>query len=414
MIVSRWNTVLALVAAVIVTCGCSESESSTPVAQVIDSAGLRVVSYDLTEVDAPVYRRVGDPDLQIGVVEGAPEYTFSRIVDVELLNDSLVIVSDAVSREIRVFDVQGQYQRSIGQQGEGPGEFVTAPSIVGVSVDTLFAYDPGGGRLSSFTVEGQFLRTLTVNSATGNRISELTRRSDGSYLAQSRWVAPDQTPVLHDIRLELDSVVIERLTSDGDLIDTMAVMADRNRARMVQDGGGGRVSVIQAQPPYTARAFVRSAGPVVVIGRNDSFELELGQGTGPPTLLRVLGVDHPATSTEIRSYQEARMREAMGERPLDPRTRRLNLDYLPARLPAFGEVTLGRDGDIWVAITEFDGSNGYDRLVFSSAGELRGLVHTPPDMRLMVVRPSYIIGVITDELDVPYVRRYPLVVPEGP
>jgi hypothetical protein len=107
-------------------------------------------------------------------------------------------------------------------------------------------------------------------------------------------VAPDQASVLHGIRLELDSVVIERLTADGDLIDTMAVMADRNRARMVQDGGGGRVSVIQAQPPYTARAFVRAAGPGVVIGRSDSFELELGQGSGPPTLLRVLGVDHPA------------------------------------------------------------------------------------------------------------------------
>jgi hypothetical protein len=179
MIVSRWNAVLAVVA-VTLTGGCSESKSSRPEAQVIDSAGLRVVTYDLTEVATPVYRRVGDPDLQIGVVDGAPEYSFSRIVDVALVNDSLVVVSDAVSREIRIFDVQGRYQRSIGQQGEGPGEFVTAPSTVGISVDTLFAYDPGGGRLSSFTVDGQFLATLTVNSSTGNRISELTRRSDGS------------------------------------------------------------------------------------------------------------------------------------------------------------------------------------------------------------------------------------------
>jgi hypothetical protein len=107
------------------------------------------------------------------------------------------------------------------------------------------------------------------------------------------------------------------------------------------------------------------------------------------------------------------MREAMGERPLDPRTRQLNLDYLPERLPEFAEVTLGGDGDVWVTVTEFDGSNDYDRLVFSSAGELRGMVHTPPDMRLMVVRPSYIIGVVTDELDVPYVRRYPLVAPDA-
>ena len=409
MIVNRWRAVLATVVAATFGCGCSGSESNGPEAQVIDSAGFRVVSYDLTEVEAPLYRLVGDPDLEIGVVDGPPEYAFSRIVDVELLRDSLIVVSDAVSREIRVFDAQGRYQRSIGQQGEGPGEFVTAPSIVGISIDTLFAYDAGAGRVSSFTVEGQFLATLTVSSGAGNRISELTRTSDGRYLAQSRWVAPDQTPVVHDVRLELDSVVIEHLTAGGDVIDTMKVMGDRNRARMVQDGGGGRLSVIQAQPPYTSRVFLRASGHRTVIGRSDSFELELALEGGRHTLLRVLGVDHPATAAEIRSHQEARMREAMGERPLDPRTRRLNLDFLPERLPAFAAVTLSGGGDIWVALTEFDASDGYDWLVFSSAGELRGLVQTPPTMRLMVVRPSYIIGVVTDELDVPYVRRYPLV-----
>lgn len=414
MIVSRSSAVFAAVAATTLSCGGSQSESGGPEAQVSDSAGLRVVSYDLTEVDAPVHRTVGHPDLEIGVVDGAPEYSFSEIVDVELLNDSLVLVSDARSRDIRVFDTQGRYHRRVGQPGEGPGEFVTAPSIIGTAGDTLFAYDAAAGRLSSFTVDGRFLATLTLDSGTGNRVTEVTRRSDGTYLAQSRWVAPDQTPVLHDIRLELDSLVIEQLTADGELIDTMTVMADRSRARMVQDGGGGRLSVMQAQPPYTERAFVRSAGPAVVIGRSDSFELELGQGRGLQMLLRVFGVDHPATSAEIRSHQEARIREAIGERPLDPRVRQLNLDFLPERLPAFAAVTLGGDGDLWVALTEFDDSNGYDWLVFSSTAELRGLVHTPPNMRLMVVRPRSIIGVVTDELDVPYVRRYPLVTPDIP
>jgi hypothetical protein len=410
--VKRSSAILASFAAATFGCSCSGSESGGPAALVVDSAGLRLVSYDLTEVDAPVFRSVGEPDLEIGLVDGEPEYAFSGVVDVALLDDGRIVVSDAVSKEIRIFDAQGRYQRSIGQEGEGPGEFVTAPSIVGLSIDTLFAYDAGSGRVSSFTAEGRFLSTVSVSSGTGNRIPELTRKSDGSYLAQSRWVAPDQAAVLHDVRLELDSVVVEHMTASGNVIDTMKVMADRNRARMVQDGGGGRLSVMQAQAPYTPRAFLRTVGPRVVIGRSDSFELELAPGDGLPTLLRVFGVDHPATAAEIRSRQEARVREAMGERPLDPRTRRLTLDCLPERLPAFAAVSLSATGDIWVALTEFDASEGYDWLVFSPAGELRGVVHTPPTMRLMVVRPTFIIGVVTDELDVPYVRRYPLMAPD--
>lgn len=410
--VNRSSTVLALIVATTFGCSCSGAESGAPQAQIVDSAGLRVVSYDLTDTDPPVFRSVGEPDLEIGLVDGAPQYAFSRVVDVALLEDGWVAVSDALAKEVRIFDAQGRYQRSIGQEGEGPGEFATAPSIVGIAIDTLFAYDAVSGRVSSFTAEGDFLSALSVSSGTGNRISELTRKSDGSYLAQSRWVAPDQEAVLHDVRLELDSVVIEHMTSGGDVIDTIKVMADRNRARMVQDGGGGRLSVVQAQPPYTPRAFLRAAGPRVVIGRSDSFELELTPGDGPPTVLRVFGVDHTATAAEIRSRQEARLRETMGERPLDPRTRRLNLDFLPERLPAFAAVVLSAGGDIWVALTEFDASEGYDWLVFDPAGELRGVVHTPPTMRLMVVRPTFIVGVVTDELDVPYVRRYPLVAPD--
>jgi len=71
------------------------------------------------------------------LVEGATEYTFSRIADVEVTEDGRLLVSDAASQDIRVFDIGGRYRRRIGRHGEGPGEFVIAPSIVGISGDTL-------------------------------------------------------------------------------------------------------------------------------------------------------------------------------------------------------------------------------------------------------------------------------------
>ena len=98
----------------------------------------------------------------------------------------------------------------------------------------------------------------------------------------------------------------------------------------------------------------------------------------------------------------------MGDREIDPRVWRANIEYLPEQLPAFENVVVGDLGDVWVSLTEYDLSEGLDWLVFTSTGELRGTVHTPPEFRLREVRNDFIVGFVLDELDVPYVRRYQL------
>ncbi|MEE2899930.1 MAG: 6-bladed beta-propeller [Gemmatimonadota bacterium] len=45
-------------------------------------------------------------------------------------------MSDALAQELRVYDAAGTYVRTIGQRGEGPGEFASAPAIVGLAGDT--------------------------------------------------------------------------------------------------------------------------------------------------------------------------------------------------------------------------------------------------------------------------------------
>lgn len=405
---NRWFFIL-----VVFALGCSETQGGGPKAQVVDSAGVRTITYDLTGVGPSVYRSLGEHDLEIGVVEGTTEYAFSRIIDVAVVGEKMIAVADGGAQEIRVFTDEGRFVRNIGQRGEGPGEFVGAPTIAGTAGDTLFAFDNRGGRVTSFTADGQSLGTVTIRAGNGNRVSVLMRRSDGSYLAQSRWIAPDQEPVFHDLRLELDSVVVEHLSSDGQVMDTLKVMGDRNRARVVEDRGGGRIGVIQADPPHLPRTFLGSGGTQVVVGRSDSFKIETGLGGGPPTVLRVLGADHSADAADILSRQEAAIREDLGDGPMDPRTRQLNLDFLPERLPAFSDLSVSEEGEIWVAMTEFDGSEGYDWLVFSPTGELLGSVHTPPGLRIFSIQATHLLGVVTDELDVPYVRRYPLFVPVG-
>ena len=54
---------------------------------------------------------------------------------------------------------------------------------------------------------------------------------------------------------------------------------------------------------------------------------------------------------------------------------------------------------------------GTEWLVFAHDGTLRGSVHTPETFALRYATDEYIVGFVTDDLDVPYIRRYPLLTP---
>ena len=400
----RWQVTAAAVA--LLSAACSESDGSIPDAVVTDSAGVRIMAYDLGKVAVPVAWIVGSHDIEIGQVDGAPEYTFSRIMDLAVTRDGSIVVSDGVTQELRVYDQAGKYVRTIGQRGDGPGEFSSSPMIAGLDADTVFAYDGRASRLTQFSFDGDLIETVPLGTNGAGRPTSMQRLADGTYLARSPWINGEMSA--HEPRLELDSIVIEHLDPVGDLIDTVRVMADRTRARAVQARPNGQVAVIQGDPPFGSMAVVRTDGARMVLGHSDAFEFTWLSPGGGTSVLRVAGVGHSATAADIRAYQEAAVREDIGDGELDPMTRRLLFDFLPARLPAFGEVVVSDDDDLWVSLTEFDSSEGLDWLVFEPTGELKGTVRTPPELRVRSVSDGSIIGFVLDDFDVPYVRRYPL------
>ena len=88
--VARWVATAVIAVGTVVAAGCSGDAGSAPRAEVIDSAGVRIVTYDLTDVTVPTYRIVAEHDLHIGVLDGAPEYTFSRIPDLAVARDGSI------------------------------------------------------------------------------------------------------------------------------------------------------------------------------------------------------------------------------------------------------------------------------------------------------------------------------------
>jgi hypothetical protein len=180
---------------------------------------------------------------------------------------------------------------------------------------------------------------------------------------------------------------------------------------MVTPQPDGRVRVMQATTPYSARAFLLVDGVVVTLAHSSGFDFTTYDSEGRAAArLRVDGIQHPATQAEIRRKQEERIREDLGDE-VPELTRMLNVEFAPEKLQAFVAALYSETGDLWVALQDFEEVDGTEWLVFTPDGELRGAVHTPEAFFLRYITDEYVVGFVTDELDVPYVRRYPLIFP---
>lgn len=400
----------SIVTMCIVAAGCGADDAATPTVTVTDSAGVRIVSHDLRDVGVPPWRALGDPELEIGVQDGPSEYTFSGITDLTVAPDGRILVSDRIAQEIRVYDASGSWERTLGGQGEGPGEFSSAPRFAGVARDTVYAFDGRARRVTPYHLDGGHGPTVSMVSTHVERPLIVLRRADGSYMLQSYWI-PAESVESQQPRLDHDSVAITAAGSDGAWTDSLTRLADFSRARLVRPRPDGTVSVVQANTPYSARAFLLVDGAAVTLAHSSAFDFTTYAPNGTlAAKLRVSGVQHPATQADIRRRQEDQLREELGE-DVPESARLLNVEFAPEKLQAFVAALYSETGDLWVALQDFDELDGTRWLVFASDGSLRGSVHTPETFALRYITDEYIVGFVMDEFDVPYIRRYSLSAP---
>ncbi len=159
----RW---LALFVLACVGCGSEDAPDLT--VTVRDSAGIAIHEFPAGVLSAPPSLRLASrPTVQIGVVEGAPEYQWTRPVAGVRLSDGAFAVLEQTPAEIRVFDPSGSYQATVGTEGRGPGELQSPVGLAALAADTLLVWDRGTRRLTWFARDGALLRETTVREPGG-------------------------------------------------------------------------------------------------------------------------------------------------------------------------------------------------------------------------------------------------------
>lgn len=358
------------------------------------------------------------PELRIGS-ESDEHTALSRVTNLAVSDGGEMYVVQWQVPRVTVFSASGEFRRTLGRAGGGPGEFVQ-PVYIGVRGGGIWVADPLAGRITLFEPNGNVIRSAEATAPPpGPEYRTLRPRAvlaDGSVLSVAR--APRQFIE----RRIVDSGPVVKYSPSDSVVSTLAEIRLGSTGVRIPLGANRGVhrrrplrDAPLVEPSATGAAILILQRPVSVNGGRGTFHLTKiaidgdtlfrraypyePQGVTEQTADSIYGA---LSATITRLYEE--LPEARVERAVREAVR------LPRFHPPVAEMVVGRDDTIWL---RRDG--GVEPvatwLVLSPTGEPVARVHADVGMRLLTADLEHVWGSVTDELDVPYLLRYRI---EGP
>ncbi len=157
-----------------------------------------------------------EEDLSIGNEEDE-NYMFYRASLGAVDSDGNILVLDRGNFRIQKYDRNGKYLKSIGRQGQGPGEFERPDTLYLDSDDNLYVED--AGKVHIFNKGGEFKTAITLAEYTRPIMGEFFTTKEGSLIAQtlSRGERKSDMPMDRDMFYNIDIV-----SQEGTTIKTIA------------------------------------------------------------------------------------------------------------------------------------------------------------------------------------------------
>ncbi|MCW9708197.1 6-bladed beta-propeller [Fodinibius salsisoli] len=104
---------------------------------------------------------------------------FSFIVDIVTDQKNRMYVADAREFRVRVYDEEGSFERYIGKEGSGPGEFQDISTLFINQRKQLVVLDPEQNRVGVFSLEGKF---LSMHNLPLTGVRKIKQMPDGRYI----------------------------------------------------------------------------------------------------------------------------------------------------------------------------------------------------------------------------------------
>lgn len=396
----------ALLVALALMTACGSDSGDGAAAAVRDSAGVRIV-----ENSAPLWgegegwRLSGDPIVEIGVLEGAPEYQLYRAFDGVRMSDGRIVVANVGTNELRVYDSEGRFVKSVGGEGGGPGEFKSIAFVDVFDGDSLVTFDWNNNRSQVFDPQVEFVRSLRFDPAGEGDATQLARPvapfADGTFLTRvTRGFRPGDPE-----GVSRDSVLYLHHDRSGALIDSIGRLPGKET--YVKSFTNRSITVTTL--PFGRAPQLAVHGNDFWFGSSDTYEIRYYTGDGAlQRLIRAEEPVTPVTDADIQRFTEDRLEVASEE--WRPRLQQM-LDEVsfPEMMPAYSNLVADDAGNLWVADYPGPVTEAHDSWnVFDPDGRLLGSVDIPPRFLVFQIGADFVLGLHRDEMEVERVRLYGL------
>lgn len=371
-------------------------------------------------------------ELRIGSVED-PDLGFSRVQGVDVDVQGRTYVLEALDRTIRVYDQNGNFVRTMGGPGEGPGEFGFSFGF-GVTGNTVWVRDYSLRRLTLFDTAGEVLSTGRMaevrvplqSQEWDGIISPMALRDDGLFMGsmsgQSRRSSLEPNGIGPSDTVQVPLVLFEPTGEVADTIGWEGYPPPVPRPFKEVEFRGTKFRV--PRPPSDQTETVRLAETYWMVERpvaespdvgffhvtrltygqdtlwssryqyrpkeysSEALDLLAFGGTPTPAVFSPSGMGVPTGGT-LRALQKE-IRAAM--------------DF-PRFQPPIQRFKAGKDGTLWLRREDVGGAQ-YQWLVIDPEGSPLGLVELPRQTRLQWVGGEEFVVAEPDGLDVPWVCRW--------
>ena len=207
---SQMPTAVLLTSAALFS-GCTPAPLEFPDWTIPVPEGTPIIEYAAVPVEERTERIELVEDLVIGQRGDDPNYIFYAPVYMAVDKFGSMYVVDQLDAKVQVFDEHGEYIRTLGKKGQGPGEF-NIPIAVAVAGDYIIVHDPTTLRLSVWNSDGRHLK---------DRIMTMTRTidrpmfgtEDGAFIAHysQRVTEPSSSSLQIVARFSIDGAEVLRL-----------------------------------------------------------------------------------------------------------------------------------------------------------------------------------------------------------
>jgi len=389
-------TALIAVTALLQSCGGEHGRSAPTIT---DSAGVTIVEYAAWAPESLPWSVGGEPLVQIGALEGEDAYQFDQIGGVGRLSDGSIVVANGGTQELRYFDRTGRHLRTTGRKGEGPGEFQALGLLVVLPGDTVAVYDWNQRRISYFDAAGTFARSISFQYPAGVPFPA-GRFADGGWLSQPGFVFAPGSPGTDVVR---DTSRLLVFDEDGKLRDSTSRWIGPDF--YIRSEGN---SAFATSLPFGRSTELGVWDDRYYAGYTDRYEIVRRTEAGAPDLvIRAQRPAVPVTDAAVAAHKAERLERTDAQ--FRPQMERLYQDIpFPPTMPAFSDLQVDADGNLWVLEVTLPGDERRRWTVFDTTGRMLGSIETPPAVSLREIGRDYLLGTWTDDLEVQYVRLYRL------